>query len=229
MPIIAIASNDPHLFVQVEQALGLDPYEFIHATNSASLLLQLRNRQPAFVILDTTLQDMTGLLFCRQLRQKKLANRPTILYLSEDHSAEGIAEALDSGADDSLRKPFVDRELAARVRGHMRRRQPQPTTMLVLQPDGNTVMVAGRKVELTRIEYQLIAFLSQTRGAHVTATELLQRLWNYAPGKGDTALVRNHIHNLRMKIEDDPDRPRFLISHHGRGYSLAVDHVRMGK
>jgi DNA-binding response OmpR family regulator len=226
MPLLSIATNDPTLIVQVQQALSSQHYDFAHIRSGAALMQSMRHTAPTLLLLDTMLQDMDGLQFCRQLRQKETGSRIPILYFSEDRTPEGIAEALDAGADDSLRKPFVDRELAARTRALLRRRNPQRSTLLVLETDNKSVMVAGRQVTLTKIEYDLLVLLSQTRGAHITAESLLQRLWNYAPGKGDTALVRNHIHNLRVKIEDDPDRPRYLVSHHGRGYTLAVDYVQ---
>ena len=88
------------------------------------------------------------------------------------------------------------------------------------------IKLHGRPVELTPTEFDLLEVLSQQPGEYLTATELLQLVWHYPPGSGDPALVRNHVRNLRRKLENDPDRPRVVTSAHGRGYTLSVDAQR---
>jgi DNA-binding response OmpR family regulator len=82
--------------------------------------------------------------------------------------------------------------------------------------------VRGRKIDLTPTEYELLVALCQNPGEHMDATRLLEQVWHYPPGDGDPALVRNHVRNLRRKLEHDPDRPRIVTSAHGRGYAVSI-------
>ncbi len=148
-----------------------------------------------------------------------------ILCVVNASSAQDVAQVLDSGGDDCLRKPFVVRELAARVRALLRRKA-RPAAPLVLDPLNKAVQVHGRSVDLTPTEFDLLDALCQAQGEHLSASDLLEQVWNYPPGVGDPALVRNHVRNLRRKLERDPNRPRIVTSAHGRGYTVAIDILR---
>jgi DNA-binding response OmpR family regulator len=87
-------------------------------------------------------------------------------------------------------------------------------------------LLNGATLALTPTEYALLDVLCSIPGSYLTAEDLLEQVWNYAPGKGDPALVRNHIRNLRRKMERDPDRPRIVASAHGRGYTIGIDFQR---
>src|SRR5206468_3630098 len=98
-----------------------------------------------------------------------------------------------------------------------------PKAEIVINRRDKTVKVRDRAVELTPTEYDLLNVLCQTPGEHIPTTALLERVWQYPPGSGDPALVRNHVRNLRRKLEMDPDHPRIVTCFQGRGYTISAD------
>jgi DNA-binding response OmpR family regulator len=117
----------------------------------------------------------------------------------------------------------VGRELLARVRALMRwnpAHEAANLPQLRLDLNQKTVFIQQRRIRLTPVEFDLLKFLCDNRPQFFTAVDLLRMLWKYPPQTGDTALVRNHIRNLRCKLESDPERPHVLISQYGRGYSI---------
>ena len=87
----------------------------------------------------------------------------------------------------------------------------------------NTVYVDQQRVPLTPIEYQLVRFLCNNQNRYFTAEDILEALWQYPPDAGNTALVRNHIRNVRRKLERLPDRPNIVISRYGQGYTIQAE------
>lgn len=230
MPQLLIVSSDTLIASQIQRALVTENHELTFVPSAASFYEALAGQIEPLIILDSTLDaEPESLTLCRDYRaQEPVHSRSPILYLSAASDPDHIALALDAGADDCLRKPFADRELAARIRSHLRRLNPRKATQLVFTQDGRSIRVNGREIVLTRTEFDLLLALGQARGGSLAADRLLHTVWKYPFGTGDEALVRNHVRNLRLKIEDDPDRPRYLVSHHGRGYALTVDYVYHG-
>lgn len=189
-------------------------------------LESLGDRIPTIIIVDMGLKATESALLCRRVRAVPRFAQVPILSLAVVSNAADIAQILDSGADDCLRKPLILREFAARIRALMRR----PTRLdiaspmwITLIPREKSVFVRDQAVELTPTEFDLLDALCRTPGEPIPATTLLQEVWHYPPGVGDPALVRNHVRNLRRKLERDPDRPRIVTSAHGRGYTVSVD------
>lgn len=145
-----------------------------------------------------------------------------LLLLTSRIDADEAAEYLDKGADDLLRQPFDDRELIARVRALLR----WSTAIALYQPQLKlseaqyTVQIDQQTIELTPIEFRLFKALCHSGPQYLNAQQLLSHVWQYAPDTGDVALVRNHIRNLRRKLESDPNRPRILLSRYGQGYRV---------
>lgn len=220
---ILLADSDADVRHVVRQALQTEGHYVLDADSARSALRLARADRPDMIILDATLHDMGGFELCTRLRALPFVTDVPILFLGRQHSANHVAQALDCGGDDYLRKPFIMSELHARVRALTRwtqRRRVKARATLHLELNTTTVRVNNRRVSLTPTEFNLLVHLCDNPSTHHTAHSLLESLWRYPPGGGDTALVRNHIRNLRLKIEDDPDHPQIITSQHGRGYTI---------
>lgn len=220
---LLIAEYDNDVREAMCQAMRDDGYVTLAADNARSTLRLARQSRPDVIILDIELPDSPGFELCPRIRALPYVNDTPILFTGTREDAEYVAQALDCGGDDYLCKPFAMNELSARVRALVRRtarRRFQPQATLHLDEENLSVMIDGRRVALTPTEFNLLGHLCDNPTEHHTANSLLETLWQYPPGGGDTALVRNHIRNLRRKIEEDPDYPSIIISMHGRGYTI---------
>jgi DNA-binding response OmpR family regulator len=223
-PITVLAvDDDSDVRATIGRALKQDGHAVIEAEDAEAALRLAQEHHPDLIILDISLTDMNGYDLCSQLRSMPFVDQTPILFVSVHQTAQSIAQALDAGGDDYLRKPFAARELNARVRALLRRstsKQAFAFTVLHLDPETCTVLVNKKRVILTPTEYNLLRYLCEGQDDYHTPADLLENLWHYAPGTGDTALVRNHIRNLRRKLEADPDHPAIIVSLHGRGYGI---------
>jgi two-component system, OmpR family, alkaline phosphatase synthesis response regulator PhoP len=220
---ILVVDDDIETLRMVEQFLEREGYIVDTALSARETLNLVENDTPELFIINTYLTGMDGLLLCRKLRDNpKTANSP-IIFLTGQGSPYGVSDALGAGGDDYLRKPFALRELSARIRAHLRRTAnyaPDDAPMLTVLPHNLTVFVNERKVTLTQVEFDLLMFLCHSPHELHSTQDLLTDVWQYPQGTGDAALVRNHIRNLRRKLESDPERPAIIQSRHGRGYSI---------
>ncbi|MDX2159775.1 MAG: response regulator transcription factor [bacterium] len=218
---ILIVDDDPGVLDMVELTLRREGYDVQRALSGSDALRLIDSILPDMVVIDAGLPDMDGITLCRTMRGKaELVNTP-ILFLSGNRETQVAVEALNSGGDDYLRKPILPRELAARVRAHMRRASQfinVDEAVIRIFPANFRVYVNDREVHLTRVEFDLLKHLCRTPGMSYSTEDLLANVWQYPNGVGDAALVRNHIHNLRRKVEIDPERPAIIQSRHGRGY-----------
>jgi len=189
-----------------------------------SAFRQIYKDSPDLIILDGEMLFQDGKSVCRQLHSVDGIPVVPILVLSNVKNAQEIALALDAGCDDCVRKSIAGRELAARIRALLRRRgRPTSETLLTLSRNHKTVHVRGQQVDLTPTEYDLLSVLCEFPGQHLTTASLLETVWHYPPGTGDPALVRNHVRNLRRKLEVDPDHPRIVMCYQGRGYTISAN------
>ncbi len=210
----------------VHNALSYEAHTLTYADDFAAALKSISPAAyctpPDLVIIDSP--GIQILDMCRKLRNIASLECAQILVLTEPKTAQEIAQILDAGGDDCLRKPFSPRELAARARALVRRtNRLLPKAELVINRREKTVRVRDRAVDLTPTEYDLLDVLCQNPGEHIPTAALLERVWQYPPGTGDPALVRNHVRNLRRKLESDPDHPRIVTCFQGRGYTISAD------
>jgi DNA-binding response OmpR family regulator len=201
-------------------------YRVVIARDGREALLVTRHDKPDLIILDLTMPEMDGLEFTRRLRQEK--NTPIIMLTARVEETDRVI-GLELGADDYVPKPFSPREIVARVRAVLRRTQPEPETApvlrvgdVVLDQDEHSATVAGNSVDLTPTEFDLLATLMTNPGRAFSRMELLERV----QGEAFAAYERTidaHIKNLRAKIEQDPTKPRYILTVFGVGYKFAKD------
>lgn len=176
------------------------------------------------LVLDWMLPGESGLGFLRRLRgDTELKRMPVLMLTARAAEAERV-EGLESGADDYLTKPFSAAELVARVRALLRRAQPEQVQLLAngpLQVDMGAAeaRLEGKRLNLTRREFDLLAFLTQYVGRVYSRTELLDRVWG-ADFLGGERTVDQHITQLRAHLGDDPSKPGFLETVRGKGYRM---------
>ncbi len=178
--------------------------------------------EPDLVVLDLMLPSIDGLEVCRHLRS---TSRTPVIMLTARGEEEDRIVGLELGADDYLAKPVSPRELVARVRAVLRRSsEPPPPPSARVLDDGDlhvdvaarTVSIAGRPVELTVREFELLVFLMERPHVAFRRDELLERVWGYTVGDASTVTV--HVRRVREKIETDPSNPTRLSTVWGVGY-----------
>lgn len=222
---ILIADDDNTMLHMLEEVLDLEGY-IIYTADSAEEVFELAQSQPPdLFLLDFALGKMDGIELCKRLRAIESLKDTPILFLTGQFESQYAVAALEAGADDYIRKPFAIKELTARVRANLRRvpLKHKKYPLLTLYPQTQQVFLDSREIFLTKIEFNLLHYLvADTKTWHATE-DLLNSVWGYSNGAGDTALVRNHIRNLRRKLEVDPDHPTIIQSRHGRGYIVRAN------
>lgn len=178
------------------------------------------------LVLDWMLPGESGLSFLRRLRNDSELRRLPVLMLTARAAEAERVEGLETGADDYLTKPFSAAELVARVRALLRRSLPDtPQSLsngpLTIDISAAEAAVGPKKLNLTRREFDLLAFLAQNAGRVYSRTELLDRVWG-ADFLGGERTVDQHITQLRSHLGDDPSKPGFLETVRGKGYRMRV-------
>ena len=229
-PLIVAADDDPQLLRLVTRNLQLEDYEVVAANDGQQALERIEERMPNLVILDVMMPKLDGFAVCERVREFSAV--PIIIVTARGQDQDKI-HGLDLGADDYLTKPFSVEELLARVRAVLRRSQLSasqgaqglhPTMSvgdLTIDFAQHRVTLADREIELTPVEYRLLAYLAQNAGRVVTQDLLLEHVWGeeYA---GESHLLQVNVNRLRRKIERDPAHPRYLHTKMGVGYLLST-------
>jgi two-component system KDP operon response regulator KdpE len=224
-PTVLVVEDEPQIRRFVRDSLVREGFAVREASNAANGLAVAAQAHPAVVVLDLGLPDRDGLTFIADLR---LWSRVPIVVLSARSSERDKVDALDAGADDYLTKPFGVAEMLARVRAALRRAEVPSGHAAPVYRFGNVtidhlshrVRRAGEDIHLTPIEYRLLAMLIANEGRVLTHRQMLHEIWG-APTEEGSAYLRVHVGNLRRKIEDDPARPRHVLTETGVGYRFA--------
>jgi two-component system, OmpR family, response regulator MtrA len=229
MHTLLVVDDDIELLKMLNHILTQEGYHVIPCTSAREALTVLDDTLPDLLLLDVMMPDMDGLTLCETLRQRETTKHLPMLLLTAYKDTDRIPAALNAGADDYIRKPFVPRELLARLRAHLRRRTSNDALPYIqINAQKHQVFVNNRLVDLTRVEYNLLLYLCRKPDEWHSTHDLLIHVWRYPDGLGDAALVRNHVRNLRRKLEMSPERPAIIQSRHRRGYMLAA-HVRVNE
>ena len=218
---ILVVDDDLELLRLIAFTLRQSSYLALEAQDGPSGLEAFAREAPDLVILDVNLPRVSGFEVLKRLRAS--GSSVPVLLLTVRSGEEDQVQGLDLGADDYLTKPFSPRTLLARVRALLRRAgtvAPQPMTAgdIALDAERQTVSVrGGAPVRLTPLEFRLAQMLL-ANAAHTLPTErLTTHVWGYR-GMGDRQLLKQLVHRLRHKIEDDPAKPRYLHTVSGVGY-----------
>lgn len=195
-------------------------YTVTEAADGAEALAKMRDGGIDLVLLDLMLPEIDGLEACRRIRDDH-PSVPVIMLTARDDEASRVT-GLEMGADDYVTKPFSGRELVARVKAVLRRVQGEPDAVGVLRagraeldPTSRTCSLDGEDVELTRLEFDLLAELAAHPNVVFTRERLLERVWGYQSGVGGKT-VDVHVANLRRKLGKDLP----IVAVRGVGYRL---------
>ena len=224
MYTILVVDDDVQMLELISQLLEREGYD-VQTAGSADVALAMAERQvPDLFIIDAVLPEVDGLALCRLLRRNPKTRQQPIMFITGHGSPFSVTDALAAGGDDFILKPFAVRELTARLRANLRRvAQPESEEelpYLQISLGERTIFVDGREVELTQVEHELLRYLCEEPAKLHSTQDLLMNVWQYPADAGDAALVRNHIRNLRRKLELSPERPEIIQSRHGRGYTI---------
>lgn len=205
----------------LQEYLTEQGYRVVIATDGQNAIYTARHEQPDLILLDIMMPKMDGYQFLRQFRQER--QTPVIIVTAREEETDAVL-GLDLGADDYVVKPFRMRELMARIRAVLRRKDADQGKFellrsgpIVVDERSHSVTVDGSAVSLTPIEFDLLATLMRSPGRVFTRSELVDLLADSGfAGLENTLNV--HIRNLRMKVEPDPTHPRYIETVFGVGY-----------
>jgi len=216
---VLVIDDEPPIRKLLRMGLITQGYAILEAANGKTAL-ELMNREPDLVILDLGLPDIQGHNLLRMIRARN--ERVPIVVLSSRSDEAGKVEALDSGADDYLTKPFGMEELLARMRTALRHQLQVHGERPVFRVGDlsvdlvrRIVKVGNKDIKLSAKEYDLLRVLVQHAGKVLTHRFLLGELWDEPT---DAQYLRVYIRQLRQKIETDPERPQYILTETGIGY-----------
>ena len=228
---ILVIEDDRILREALRYNLVAAGYEVVVASDGGEGLVSARQSSPDVVVLDLMLPSLSGMEVCKALRRDG-SILPIIMLTARDSEIDRIG-GLESGADDYVTKPFSMRELIARVTAQIRRMQmitsiSQNATdeildlgELVINRASRNVTLNGKSVDLRPREFDLLTHMAANPGRVYTRDQLLHDVWGFEY-IGDTRTVDVHVRWLRLKIEEDPARPKFLGTVRGVGYRINV-------
>jgi two-component system KDP operon response regulator KdpE len=220
-PHILIVDDEPQITRVLRTTLSTQGYDIRIASDGEMALEIVKDFTPDLVITDLAMPNMNGIELCRNLR--RMSEVP-ILVLSVRGEERSKVEALDSGADDYITKPFSTGELLARIRAVLRRSRPgaEPKTKIEagdfrIDLDGHTVVVRGQEIRLTPKEFDVLAYMAQHPAKVLTHRAILNAVWG-SNSVEQTDYLRVFVGQLRKKIEPDLSAPKYILTEPWVGY-----------
>jgi two-component system KDP operon response regulator KdpE len=222
---VLIVDDEPSIRISLRTILSGLGYVIVEAARGEEALALVRTAQFDVVLLDINMPGIGGIEVCRLMR--KSVPRLPIVMLTVQGSEDRKVEALDAGADDYITKPFQLRELIARLRAAVRRNRVQDESgSLIMIGDiridisRHLVQKKGRTVHLTPKQFELLHFLMANAGRPVPHAKLLRSVWGPEYGN-ELEYLRTFVRQVRMKIEDDPANPTYLLTESHIGYRFS--------
>ncbi len=224
--LILVVEDDAPVRNLIGTTLKTHGYDYITATNGESAVMQASSHNPDVVLLDLGLPDIDGMDVIRKIRS--WSEMPIIVISARTEDKDKI-DALDTGADDYLTKPFSVEELLARIRVTERRLSAIQSSNksesvfvngnLKIDYAAGCAYLSGEELHLTPIEYKLLCLLSRNVGKVLTHTFITQKIWG-AAWESNIASLRVFMATLRKKIEPSADSPQYIQTHVGIGYRM---------
>lgn len=221
--LILIVDDDPQVIQFVRMHLEREGYQVIEASSGLEALDRVREALPDLVLLDVIMPEMDGFETLKLLRE--LSDVPVIMLTVKADRSDRI-RGLELGADDYITKPFSPGELSRRIKAVLRRAAVTMLTerglirvddRLSIDFSRRVVLVEGKAIRLRPTEYRLLYHLVSNAGWVIPHEVLLSRVWGYAY-RDEIQYLRLYIMYLRQKIEEDPSRPRYILTERGVGY-----------
>jgi DNA-binding response OmpR family regulator len=224
MAKILIVEDEPNMVAGLRDNFEYEGYEVLTACDGVEGLARALNEAPDLVVLDVMMPRMSGLDVCQQLKVKRPA-LPIIMLTARGQEVDKVV-GLELGADDYVTKPFSIRELLARIKAVLRRTQGAPQ-QAERHAFGDTevnfrthqVVRAGKPVEVTAKEFELLKCFLSHPGEALSRDHLLKEVWGY-DRYPTTRTVDAHVVRLRQKLEPRPEEPQFILTIHSVGYKF---------
>ncbi|WP_328470239.1 response regulator transcription factor [Actinoplanes sp. NBC_00393] len=223
---VLVVDDEPNISALLSATLRLVAFDVRVAESGHAALVALQDFEPDLIVLDVMMPGMDGFEVARRLRAA--GHRVPILFLTARDAVEDRIHGLSAGADDYVTKPFSLEEVVLRIRAILRRSQPdepQPETGVLryadleLDENAHEVRRAGRLIELSPTEFNLLRYLMINAGRVVSKAQILDRVWKYDFG-GDGRIVESYVYYLRRKI--DRTDPPLIHTVRGVGYALRL-------
>ena len=223
-PTILVVDDDERTQHMLGSMLRLEGYRVITASNGEEALKQFNYESPDLILLDIMMPEIDGYDLCQRIRE--FSQVPIIMLTAKDSEQDTI-DGLDVGADDYVTKPFLSKELLARIRAALRRtrqwdERPTPPfhlNDLTVDFSNHQVYQKGREIRLTATEYRLLSYLARNAGRVLTADAILNVVWGDRY-YGDVHLLQSTMTNLRSKLGDNARNPRYIVTRSGIGYMM---------
>ena len=225
MATILVVDDEPQIVRLVKDHLEAAGFSVLEAADGTGALRVAAAGHPDLIVLDLGLPHLDGLDVTRKLRKDNAV--PIIMLTARSDESDKLV-GLELGADDYLTKPFSPKELVARIRAVLRRAEAAAAGPELIRVGDDVELdlprmearIAGRRVELTPTEFQLVAAMAKEPGRVFTRAQLLDAVHGVAFESYERA-IDAHIKNLRRKIEPEPSAPRFVLTAFGVGYRFA--------
>jgi two-component system, OmpR family, response regulator MtrA len=216
---VLVVDDDPALAEMLGIVLRTEGFEPSFVADGDRAMAAFRSTKPDLVLLDLMLPGTDGIDVCRQIRSE--SGTPIVMLTARGDTVD-VVLGLECGADDYIIKPFKPKELVARMRARLRSNDVATAETLTIgdvtiDVAGHVVSRDGEPIQLTPLEFDLLAALARKPGHVFTREQLLEQVWGYRHA-ADTRLVNVHVQRLRAKVERDPERPELVLTVRGVGY-----------
>jgi DNA-binding response OmpR family regulator len=227
---VLVVDDDPAILGMIERVLEMEGFDVATAPDAAGARSAMAREKPDVVLLDVMLAGEDGFDVLTELRRTN--DVPVILVTGRADEPDRVL-GLRMGADDYITKPFSYPELVARVQAVLRRTRPKGDASkrtfgrLELDLSAREVWLDGRLVETTAKEFDLLAFLSESPRQVFSRGQLLEHVWGSSEEWQDPATVTEHVRRLRLKLNEDPEQPGWIVTVRGVGYRFEADPTRV--